>query len=70
MATNAQILKVRLFFIGKSLIPVINQVKALEEGLPLPELARRKKDHPIENYNLNELHQEFERLTGDFYFLL
>jgi len=70
MATNAQILKVRHSLIGKSLIPVINQVKALEEGLPLPELARLKKGHPIENYNLNELHQEFERLTGDFYFLL
>lgn len=32
---------------------------------PSPPIARVKKDHPLEHYKLEELIQEFKRLTGE-----
>ena len=57
------VLKAKDSLAGKSLIPVINALKVHNDNVTL-ELARLKKDYPVESYALNELHSEFERLTG------
>ena len=58
----AQVLKPKHSLIGKSLIPVIAKVKALDRG-EYVSLARLKKEYPLEDYTLSELRTEFERLT-------
>lgn len=60
----AQVLKQKHSLMGKSLIPVIAKVKAMDQ-LGDTTLARLKKEYPLEDYTLSELRTEFERLTGD-----
>ena len=55
------VLKLRHSLVGKSLIPIIGQVRA-EDVVDF--LARLKKEHPLENYSVNEMHSEFEKLTS------
>jgi hypothetical protein len=56
------ILKTKHSLIGKNLLPVVLKTKAQEDEIPL--LARLIKEHPLENYSLEELLTEFKRLTG------
>jgi hypothetical protein len=60
------VLKPKRSLHGKSLLPIIMRLKdvdvnSLDEG----ELARLKKGHPLENYTLEELEQEFTALSGE-----
>jgi hypothetical protein len=51
---------------GKSLLPIIMRLKDVDvDSLDEGELARLKKDHPLENYTLEELEQEFTALSGE-----
>ena len=56
-------LKPRHSLIGKSLIPVVAKVKAVDMGEDVV-LARLKKEYALEDYSLSELRSEFEKLTG------
>lgn len=58
------LLKAKHSMVGKSLIPVINQVKLHNDGITI-QWARLKQDHSLESYTLNELYSEFEQLTGE-----
>ena len=65
MATTAQVLKPNCSLVGKSLIPAIIKVKAVDDGeQTLPELSRFQKDQPLESYSKPALIKEMEKLTG------
>lgn len=55
----------KAFIIGKSLLPVIMELKSNQPGMQIDTFARLKKDHPLEKYSLEELKVEFKRLTGE-----
>ncbi|XP_048729533.2 uncharacterized protein LOC125646917 [Ostrea edulis] len=58
----AVILKEKHSFLGKSIMPVMMELKVV----PTPtQFARLKKDHPLERYKLEELQHEFKKLTGE-----
>jgi hypothetical protein len=57
------ILKPKHSLIGKNLIPIVLRLKAQGEEPPL--LARLKREHPLENYSIEELLTEFGRLCGE-----
>ena len=56
------VLKAKHSLLGKSLLPVIREMK----GDTTPErLNRLKKEHLLERYSLGELKTDFFRLTGE-----
>jgi hypothetical protein len=57
------ILKPKHSLIGKNLLPIVLRLKAQGEEPAL--LARLKREHPLENYTLEELLTEFGRLCGE-----
>lgn len=57
------IFKPKHSLLGKSLLLVIIEVKATQGGTDT--FARLKKDHPLEQYSLEELRSEFHKLTGE-----
>ena len=59
-----EVLKLRHSLKGKNLLPVAVKAKAAGGTTPT-EFARLKRDHPLERYTLDELVDEFERLTGE-----
>lgn len=59
----AVVLKEKHSLIGRGILPVVMELKVGPP--PSPPIARVKKDHPLEHYKLEELIQEFKRLTGE-----
>ena len=59
-----QVLKSRHSLIGKTLIPVILRLKSWD-GEDIGQLARLKKEYPLDDYSITELRMEFEKLTGE-----
>uniref|UniRef100_A0A8W8L9T9 Tyr recombinase domain-containing protein n=1 Tax=Magallana gigas TaxID=29159 RepID=A0A8W8L9T9_MAGGI len=59
------VLKPKHSLFGKSLLPVIMELKSNQPGMQIDTFARLKKDHPLEKYSLEELKVEFNRLTGE-----
>uniref|UniRef100_A0A8W8MKM7 Tyr recombinase domain-containing protein n=1 Tax=Magallana gigas TaxID=29159 RepID=A0A8W8MKM7_MAGGI len=59
------VLKPKHSLLGKSLLPVIMELKSNQPGMQIDTFARLKKDHPLEKYSLEELKVEFNRLTGE-----
>jgi len=57
------VLKTRHSLIGKSLLPMLLELKNNTE--PPDVFARLKKEHPIENYSVDELEAEFKKLIGE-----
>ena len=58
-------LKPKHSLVGRSLLPVIMQLKTTEELEGDGQLARLKRDHPLEHYSSEELISEFRKLTGE-----
>lgn len=58
-------LKPKHSLLGKSLFPVIMELKSNQPGMQIDTFERLKKDHPLEKYSLEELKVEFNRLTGE-----
>ena len=62
-------LKPKHSLVGRSLLPVIIELKSVTDtatgGDGQGQLARLKKDHPLEHYSVEELMAEFRKLTGD-----
>lgn len=49
------VLKPKHSLLGKSLLPVIMELKSNQPGMQIDTFARLKKDHPLEKYSLEEL---------------
>ena len=58
-------LKPKHSLVGRSLLPVIMQLKTSEEMEGDGQLARLRRDHPLEHYSSDELTSEFRKLTGE-----
>ncbi|XP_071150189.1 uncharacterized protein [Mytilus edulis] len=65
MAEPHLILKPRHTLVGKGLLPMILVFKSADDDVPVENLARLKKDHPLNNYSLDDLSIEFKRLTAE-----
>lgn len=61
---QTQVLKTNCSSVGKSLIPVIMRVKAVDPDVHINKLSRFKKEEPLESYSKATLITEFEKLTG------
>ena len=61
--TVAQMLKPNCTLVGKSLIPAINQMKAVDANdiQILLAISRFKKDEPLESYSKPALIKELEK---------
>lgn len=49
------VLKPKHSLLGKSLLPVIMELKSNQPGMQIDTFARLKKDHPLEKYSLEGL---------------
>ena len=58
-------LKAKHSLVGRSLLPVIMELMSATDTGGDGQLARLTKDHPLEHYNVEELINEFRKLTGD-----
>lgn len=61
---QTQVLKTNCSSVGKSLIPVIMRVKAVDPDVHINKFSRLKKEEPLESYSKATLITEFEKLTG------
>ena len=62
---DMEVLKLRHSLIGRSMIPVIMQVKSQDEPLAVERLTRLKKDHALDQYSLDDLTQQIYGLIGE-----
>ena len=59
------VLKAKHSLVGRSMIPIIIEMKGSDDMGGDGQFARLKKDHPLEHYNMEELTSEFKKLTGE-----
>ena len=64
MTEQHLLLKPRHTLVGKGLLPMIIGYKNLSNDIPVTDLGRLKKDHPLNNYSLDEIATEFNKITG------
>ena len=57
------VLKEKHSLVGRGVLPIVLELKAATPSEP--PFARLKKDHPLEKYKLEELIQEFRKLSGE-----
>ena len=62
--TQVQVLKPNCSLAGKSLIPIILRLKAVDADVDLVEFSWIKKDEPLESFSKAALIADFEKLTG------
>ena len=59
------VLKAKHSLVGRSMIPIIIEMKGSDDMGGDGQFARLKKDHPLEHYNMEELTSVFKKLTGE-----